>query len=821
MGSPAASIHVCCSRMREIERSSGPPGEPSAERAARQARPLEVLRPELLAGVVTGLAASFATHGDALNMLAMSVGFGLAGWGLGHRRLMRRELGRRMLEIEQHSEALDAVTRTNEERFAELLEAKTAVEEKVEKRTAQLRDTSEKLEETLLQVRALDRAKTDFFNNVSHELRSPLTLILSPLEDLAAGRTPPGGQASAIAAMHRSAARLLQLINQLLDLAKIDAGEMKISAVPTAVPALVRGVLQSFAAAAEAKGVRIELNAPDTIAVLAIDPSWIESACSNLVANALRLTPAGGGIRVSIADSAQAVEIAVADDGPGISDHDQPRVFERFAQGDSTKRNIGGTGIGLALVREAVRLHGGDVTLVSALGQGATFTIRLPRCTQQRSSVPAPSANQQEGASAKPITLPPLAPHPLHDIEEQQVDSHRPGPSSHAPLVFVVEDNPELREFLIEVLASHYRVRSADRGRPALQAIRELRPEIVVSDVAMPEMDGLELCRALRDDPELHSIPLILVTARTDLASILAGFEAGADDYVLKPFHGRELLARVEVHVRLRRMVQEIAMQERHAVLGSLAASVAHQVRNPLTILISGLPAMRARLHGQLSESANSLIDMMIECSERIEQLTRDLMDLSRVDRSLQGDYRPSDGLRAAARLMRAQLTGQIAIDESIEDAPVLRGRPGDMNHVFLNVLDNAVRAIPLGGRIHVSGRIEGDEYVVRVGDSGPGIPKAQRLYVFEPFFTTRPAGEGTGLGLSIARQLVTRCGGAIELGESALGGAEFSVQIPLPERVLLPSNAPEPEAQTSVQQASEPRAEQTQPPSPFGRKAG
>jgi signal transduction histidine kinase len=264
------------------------------------------------------------------------------------------------------------------------------------------------------------------------------------------------------------------------------------------------------------------------------------------------------------------------------------------------------------------------------------------------------------------------------------------------------------------------------------------------------------------------------------MASVLEGFEAGANDYVLKPFHGRELLARVDVHVRLRRMVQELALRERHAMLGVLAASVAHQVRNPLTTLVSGLPAMRGRLEGKVNQTTFDLIEVMIDCAERIERLTRDLMDLSRVDREADGLYDPSEGLRGAVRLVRARAPDTVAIEEQIAPARVVEGRPGDMNHVYLNLLDNALRAVVPQGSIRVEASIEGTDYVVRVSDSGPGIDDETAERVFEPFYTTRPAGEGTGLGLAIASQVLKQCGGRIALGRSTLGGAEFTVYIPL-----------------------------------------
>jgi signal transduction histidine kinase len=695
---------------------------------------------------------------------------------------LQGELDARSRDVLAGQDALEVSLLNNERRFSELLEAKANVEQKVEQRTTELRAAMQQLSETLARVRQIEQSKTDFFNNVSHELRSPLTLILAPLEELLAGRTAPGAARETFAVMHRNAARLLRLINQLLDLAKIDAGQMKIAPSATNLNALAASIVAGFSSAAQKKGVSINLSGSPEIPAIMLDAAWIESAVTNLMANALRLTPSGGGVRIRIQDSGSEVTLSVSDDGPGIAAEDQKKVFERFAQGDSSKRVVGGTGIGLALVREAARLHGGDVKLVSELGRGATFTLRLPRGL-------APQTEPRSLAAPGPSQLPPRV--MVDDFTPERESTELAGPSINAPLALVVEDNPELRVFISNVLAVRYRVRATSDGKKGVQLALEVRPDVVVSDVAMPEMDGLELCRQLRAQPETRATPILLVTARTEVSSVLEGFEAGASDYIHKPFHGHELLARVDVHVRLRRMMQEFAVRERHATLGVLAASVAHQVRNPLTSLVSGLPAMRKKLGSSVGESTERLIEVMIDCAERIERLTVDLTDLSRLDREEGGPYRPSDGLRAAIRLVQARLASEVRVEEAIADAPVIEGRPGDMNHVFLNLLDNAAKAVGDIGCIRIEAATQVGAYVVRVGDSGPGVADSIAPRIFEPFFTTRVAGEGTGLGLALAEQVVLQCGGTIEVGRSELGGALFTVTIPLEVRTALQSDEP------------------------------
>jgi signal transduction histidine kinase len=642
---------------------------------------------------------------------------------------------------------------------------------------AELQRATERLSAGLDEIQALDEAKTDFFNNVSHELRSPLTLILAPLEDLVAGRAPPGGTEAALAGVQRNAGRLLFLINQLLDLAKIDAGAMTIALSSVSLASLVRDIVSGFESAAARRGVVLQLNGPENMANVALDASWIESAVSNLIANALRMSKRGGQVRIAIEEPDGEVAIVVSDDGPGIAPEDQQKVFERFAQGDRSQRVVGGTGLGLVLVREAARLHGGSVNLVSALGSGATFTLRLPRRPVIAASAAPPGVAQW---------VPSLPPKPhATEPEDDDIDGDRPGPGPSAPLALVVEDNPELLAFIADVLAVRYRVRAARSGQQALSLIRDAKPDVVVSDVAMGGMDGYELCRRLRAVEETRAVPVVLVTARTDISSVLAGFEAGASDYVQKPFHGRELLARVDVHVRMLRMAQELALRERHATLGVLAASVAHHVRNPLTSLVSGLPALRQRVSGIVDAPSLELMEVMSECAERIERTTQDLLDLSRVDREQGGAYRPSDGLRAALRLLRTRVAEGVTIEDDVAVSAVSEGRMGDMNHVFMNLLDNALRAIGERGTIRVRGEMQNGFYVARIDDSGPGIDDRIAAQIFEPFFTTRSAGDGTGLGLAIVKQVISAAGGTIEVGRSPLGGASFTARIPTEAREL------------------------------------
>ncbi|MCK6552542.1 ATP-binding protein [Myxococcota bacterium] len=299
--------------------------------------------------------------------------------------------------------------------------------------------------------------------------------------------------------------------------------------------------------------------------------------------------------------------------------------------------------------------------------------------------------------------------------------------------------------------------------------------------MAMPELDGLALTRAIRARTNVPFPPAILVlTARQTPADVAAGYDAGADDYVAKPFDARELLARLDVQLRLRRFVVEAAERERLASLGTLAAEVAHGIRNPLNVVKNGLVVVQRALPLPTPDPAKRAMTLVSECLDRIQGLTGDLLDLSGIEREAVSDVSPGDGLESACRMIQSILPSGARLETDIDHTPRLAGRGRELNLVFVNILDNAVKAIGEDGVIAVRGRREGASYVVDIEDSGPGLDPKIAARIFEPFVTSRLPGEGTGLGLSIARRIVEQHGGRLAATSSSLGGARLSLALPL-----------------------------------------
>ncbi|MFI6515012.1 response regulator [Spirillospora sp. NPDC050679] len=395
----------------------------------------------------------------------------------------------------------------------------------------------------------LDAAKTRFFQNVSHEFRTPLTLLLGPLGELLDDPDLPEGHRAPLAAAHRSALRLRRLVDTLLDAARADAARLRAEPEATDLARLTADLAGMFRSAAERAGLRLEVDAPPLPGPVRVDREMWAKIVLNLLSNALKFTAEGTvsvRLRAVGGTVGGTVELAVADTGAGIPEADLPRVFERFHQvAGAHGRSREGTGIGLSLVADLVRALGGEVGAASAPGEGSTFTVRLP-CGGEDLPEPRPSAREHE--TAVPFVAEALS-------WTAGPEAGAPEPAGDAPRVLLVEDNPDMRAYLVRLMARQgWRVDAAADGGAALELARRERPDLVLSDVMLPGRDGMELLRDLRADPALALLPVVLLTARAGSEAAVEGLEHGADDYVVKPFEPAELIARLRVQLETARL---------------------------------------------------------------------------------------------------------------------------------------------------------------------------------------------------------------------------------------------------------------------------
>ncbi len=434
-----------------------------------------------------------------------------------------------------------------------------ALEQQVRERTAEVARQRDQLERQAVRLAELDRLKSRFFANVTHEFRTPLTLTLGPLEDLLDGGTLDEADADQVHLSLRNARRLLRLINQILDVSRLEAGRMRLQAREGDLAAYVYELAQAFLPLAERTCVMLLVEVPPEPVYVHFDHDQMEKVVGNLLSNAFKFTPAGGTVQVIVRADAEAAEVQVSDTGPGIPPDDLDHIFDRFYRADErTAHRQPGTGIGLALVKELVELHGGTIHAESTVGEGTTFRVRLPRGSDhlhpdQRADADVPEEDVE--AEDRLTRYADLPSGPSGD-ENASAGDPEDAAREDRPLVLVVDDNAELRAFLRQHLEPDYRVVEAEDGAAALERAREAVPDLIVSDVMMPGLDGDALCRAVKTDPDLDFVPVILLTARASMEGRLQGLETGADDYLTKPFAMAELRARIANLIAQRRRLK-------------------------------------------------------------------------------------------------------------------------------------------------------------------------------------------------------------------------------------------------------------------------
>jgi signal transduction histidine kinase/DNA-binding response OmpR family regulator len=411
------------------------------------------------------------------------------------------------------------------------------------------------------EVARLLNVRSRFFENVSHDLRTPLALIVGPLARLLEDPALPAPVRADLDVAERHATRLHRLVDALLELARLDAGHLPLRPAPGDLAAFVRGLTGAFASDAEVRGITLDVRTPETCPA-AFDPDRLDRAVVNLVSNALKFTPPGGRVAVRLTCADDRAEVTVEDTGPGIAPAALAHVFDRFARAPDAE-GTHGTGLGLALARELARLHGGDVTLASTPGQGTTARLWIPRevhgprseVQEEAEGIGSPEGTDSGGEAlqAPVASLPDITAASVSDLEPRRGPRSEPrtsdllGPrASDLPLVLVVDDSADVRAFVSRVLGEACTVEEAADGMEGLARARALVPDLVITDVMMPVLDGLGLVRAMRADPALDHVPVVVLTARAGEESRLEGFRAGVDDYLAKPFRPAELRARVE-----------------------------------------------------------------------------------------------------------------------------------------------------------------------------------------------------------------------------------------------------------------------------------
>lgn len=687
-----------------------------------------------------------------------------------------------------------------------------------EERRVRLESTNAELAGLYEKLKRLDKQKTDFFANVSHELRTPLALILGPAQQLLADETLGTEHKRQAEGINRAAKLLLKQVNDLLDVAKLEAGGMRQRYAELDLVPWVRALAAQFQLRAEQRGLGFEVETPVALTAQ-VDPDMIERAVINLLSNAFKFTPAGGQVRLELSEDEQHFRLSVADTGPGVPTAEREAVFERFTQVDgSATRQHGGTGLGLAIVKDFVELHGGTVGLDDAPRGGALFTLRVPRLAPSGSAVEtraergAASRAALEGAIEELAVTAGAAPVPA-----------RPG-APERPQVLVVEDNADMRHFVREVLSPRYEVLEAADGQAGLDEARALRPDLIVTDMMMPGMSGEELVQALRDDRTFDAVPILLLTAKADDELRVRVLREGAQDFLAKPFLPDELSARASNLIAAKRagdalrrqltsastdleaLAEEVALRNRQLqtaldvadvareqaeraseVKGCFLGLVSHELRTPLTALQLNLQLLgRTR---PLPEGAETKLARLLDATRRMADLVEGLLEYTRLESG-----------RMVVRyqsLELAELVGTtVAEYQALPSAkPVdvvfepparaldeLECDPRLLRVLLCNLISNALKFTEQG-QVTVRLAQREESRVIEVQDTGVGIPLEDQARMFLPFEQLEPVQRkstpGVGLGLALVKEIADALCGRVELESRPGQGSTFRVILP------------------------------------------
>jgi signal transduction histidine kinase len=678
---------------------------------------------------------------------------------------------------------------------------KTAMET-LELREAELARLNGRLQE-------LDRLKSDFFANVSHELRTPLTLILGPLRRLLEACGPESR--ADLERIERNARILQAHVDDLLDLARLDAHRMGIVLEDADLVHLVRLEASRFESLAQERGDAFLVTVPERLEGR-VDSAKFRRILANLLANAFKFTPSPGCVRMELELQGDWVRMTVEDSGPSIPEGMREAVFDRFRQVESGPgRARGGTGLGLALVREFARLHGGEVDLEPSGEGGARFRVRLPWLRTE-----GPVATAAEPSPGVPGLL---------ERGFQPRPSPLPGPGPEAPVVLVVEDNADMADFLVSELSRSFRVRTAADGEEGLRMVLQDPPDLVLSDVMMPRMTGDRMAQAIRARPELDTLPLVLLTAKADASLRIGMLGLGVQEILFKPFSTDELMARVGSLLDARRRNREAlllqkdrlestlaslerreselrqlqedlegrvqdrtaALREANEGLESFSYSVSHDLRAPQR-LIQGFGEALLSDHGAgLTPEARESVGAILDASVRMGRLTEGLLALARLGKA---DLRPE---WVDLSLLAGRIQGELALEDpgrtvrwTIQEDLKAWGDPALVEVCLRNLLGNAWKYTSRTpeARIRLGALpLEGGTWF-EVADNGAGFAMAQADRLFQPFrrLHAQDAFPGIGIGLATVHRVIQRHGGRLEARGEPGRGAAFRFLLPVPE---------------------------------------
>ena len=664
------------------------------------------------------------------------------------------------------------------------------------------------LEEERKRARALaeiDQAKTIFFSNISHEFRTPLTLLLGPIED---AMNEPGNAEDnqvRLGVAYRNALRMQKLVNTLLDFSRIEAGraEGQFSAIDIA--GFTAELASSFRSAIEKAGLQLHLQLGHVGEEVYVDTGMWEKIILNLVSNAFKYT-SQGSITVAVQQSKGTVRVSVTDTGIGIPEDQLDLIFDRFHRVEnSSVRSQEGTGIGLSLVKELVRIHQGSIEVQSRPGEGSAFTIVL---ATGKAHLPADRITTHATYQMTSRERNVYVEESLKWLPDMETASFllNPAPLSEERFkVLLADDNTDMRDYVGRLLAGQYDLTMARDGEEAFEKMLSVKPDLLLTDVMMPKLDGFGLLKKIRNHPETKTTPVIFLSARAGEESKVEGLQAGADDYLVKPFSARELIARVDANLRINAARQQqaaildqevkrrtrelnklnLSLQQSNDDLRQFAHVASHDLKEPIRKVKVYMGRLQDDPGTAFSEKAGSYLEKINSAANRMLSMIEGVLHYSTINSTEQETElvdinRLLKHVESDLELLMHQKKATLSYSglPSVEGAPVL------LYQLFYNLINNSLKFSKSDTpcTIAITAATGSTHTGIIVSDNGIGFDQDHAERIFDTFtrLNTKDRYEGTGLGLSLCKKIVYRHGGEISASGKKGEGAVFRIRLPL-----------------------------------------
>ncbi|MBI2785038.1 MAG: response regulator [Legionella longbeachae] len=628
------------------------------------------------------------------------------------------------------------------------------MELEIYQRAQEIQKVNKQLQDANSHLASIDQMKTQFFSNISHELRTPLMLILGSVDTLLKDKSLVSLQIKKIQLIKESALLLLSHVNDLLDIAKFDARKLKIKYYAVDFVHLIKKILSLFETDIEAKGLHISCDFPKKL-LIEIDNEKIERVILNLLTNSIKFNPHNGIIHLKLSKKNNHATFLIADNGPGIPPKFREVIFERFFQMEETMRHSAGTGLGLAIAKDFVQLHNGKISVQKSSLGGACFVIRIPL------KAPADQLVRSEQLPPRTIEVP-------HIVSQQNFKTMKNGvKNANRPLILVVEDNQAMNEFLCDILSKEYSIASARDGQEGLDKAIELLPHVIISDIMMPNMNGIEMVHAIKQHAPLLSTPIMIVTAKADDELCVRMLLEGAQDYMIKPFSIDEFKARIANLILVKNAEDEL---ERFVYLAS------HDLKSPLPAIKHLVSWIEEDIENHLTSQSRKYLSFLRKRSYRMSSLLDGLLK-----------YAQSGQIHSKVEKINfPDLVHAVTRDIEIADEFNIRceqcsfpinAEKIPLQAVLYELIDNSIKHHHQGkGHIQVGVLERNHYYEFYVADDGPGIEPTYQHRIFQLFQTlqSRDVLESCGVGLSIAKKIVETQGGDIHVDSDKNQGSVF-----------------------------------------------